>query len=103
MKQTARVELPDDLEFSDLKLCRKSNGKVGFDWGVIERIAEASDIPMAAFTEESEDNVCGLILGWYRLHREHQGEPDPVAEALLLEAAAEGAAGQNCSHTPGRA
>jgi hypothetical protein len=50
-----------------------------------------------------EDNVSGLIIGWYQAHRQQGGEPDPVAEDLIAEVLAEDAAGQNTSLPPGSA
>jgi hypothetical protein len=48
-------------------------------------------------------NISGLIVGWYQEHRQHAGEPDPVAEDLIAEVLAEEKTGQNVCHKPGRA
>jgi len=37
------------------------------------------------FRDAPEDNVSGLIVSWYQVHRQHGGEPDPVAEDLIAE------------------
>lgn len=98
----AKVAIPDNLDFSDLRLARDPDGGVSFDWAVIERICEASGLPVAMFRDAPEDNVSGLIVGWYQAHRQHGGEPDPVAEDLIFEVVVEGNAGQYTSHAPGR-
>lgn len=102
-QQMAKVAIPDDLDFSDLRLTRESDGSVSFDWTVIERICEASGLPVEMFRDAPEDNVSGLIVGWYQAHRQHSGKPDPVAEDLIAEVAAEEKAGQTVSHQPVRA
>lgn len=102
-QQMARVVIPDDLTFSDLKLARDPDGAVSFEWAVIERICEASGLPVEVLRDGPEDNVGGLITTWYRAHRQHGGEPDPVAEDLIAEVLIEDAAGQPFSHQPGRA
>lgn len=102
-QQMAKVAIPDDLAFSDLHLARDPDGSVSFDWSVIERICEASGLPEEMFLDAPEDNVSGLIIGWYHAHRQQGGETDPVAEDLIAEAVAEEKAGQTVSHQPGRA
>lgn len=102
-QQLARVVIPEDLQFSDLNLARDSDGCVSFDWGVIERICTASGLPVELLREGPEDNVAGLLIGWYQAHRQRGGAPDPVAEDLLAEVRAEESAGQPFSHAPGRA
>lgn len=102
-QQMAKVAIPDDLTFSDLHLARDLDGSVSFDWAVIERICEASGLPVEMFRDAPEGNVSGLIVGWYQAHRQHGGETDPVAEDLIAEAAAEEKAGQPFSYQPGRA
>jgi hypothetical protein len=104
MKQKmAKVAIPDDLKFSDLHLSRDPDGNVSFDWAVIERICEASGLPVEVFRDAPEDNVSGLIVGWYQANRQRGGDPDPVAEDLIFESMAEEKAGQYTSHKPGRA
>ena len=102
-QQMTKVAIPEDLEFSDLDLSRKPNGSVSFSWAVIERICEASGLPVETFRDTPEDNVAGLIVAWYQAHRQDGGEADPVAEDLLAEVVAEEKAGQTVSHQPGRA
>jgi hypothetical protein len=102
-QQMTQVAIPDDLEFSDLRLSREPDGSVSFDWRVIERICEASGLPVELLRDGPEDNVSGLIVGWYQEHRKRDGEPDPVAEDLIAEALAEEQAGQAASLPPGRA
>lgn len=102
-QQLTRIAIPDDVEFSDLRLQRDADGSVSFDLSVIERICAASGLPVEALTESPEDNVSELIIGWYKAHRADGGAADPVADDLIAEVAAEDAAGQSYSHQPGRA
>ena len=102
-QQIAKICIPDDLSFSDLHLARDPDGAVSFDWAVIERICTASGMPVELLREGPEDNVAGLLIGWYCAHRERGGNTDPVAEDLLAEVQAEDAAGQAFSYEPGRA
>lgn len=102
-QQMTKVAIPDDLDFSDLRLARDPDGSVSFDWAVIERICEASNIPPELFRDAHEDNVSGLIVGWYQAHRKHGGEANPVADDLIAEVVAEEKVGQTVSHQPGRA
>lgn len=102
-QQLAHVAIPEGVEFADLHLQREADGGVSFDWGVIERVCRASGLPLELLREAPEDNVAGLIMAWYRAHRQQGGQPDPVAEDLIGEVAAEERAGQSTSHAPGRA
>lgn len=102
-QQIARVNIPDDLDFSDLRLARDPDGSVSFDWDVVERICKASGLPVEMFRDTSEDNVAGLIVSWYQAHRQNGGAADPVAEDLICEVIEEEKAGQNVSYQPGRA
>lgn len=102
-RQLTRIAIPDDVQFSDLKLQRDPDGAVSFDWTPIERICAASNLDPAILRDGPDDNVAGLIAHWYGVHRAAGGDPDPVQEDLLLELRAEDAAGQPYSHQPGRA
>ncbi|MPQ69308.1 hypothetical protein [Pseudomonas sp. MWU12-2323] len=99
----AKMVIPDDLTFSDLHLARDPHGNVSFEWAVIERICQASGLPLAMFRDASEDTVAGFIVRWYQAHRQRGGEADPVAEDLITEVLVEAKAGQTTSHQPGRA
>jgi hypothetical protein len=102
-QQLVNISIPDDLEFSELRLARDADGDVSFEWPVIETICKHNKLPIELFSEEPEDNVCQLIVFWYQSHKQHGGIDDPVAEDLLRELAAEEAAGQPFSLQPGRA
>lgn len=102
-RQVARIGIPVEVDFSDLRLARDPDGAVSFDWSVIERICTASGVPIEPLRNGPEGNVAGLIVNWYAAHRANGGNPDPVAEDLLAEVRAEDAAGQHISHAPGRA
>lgn len=101
--QLVTIVIPADLSFGDLGLARDSDGGVSFDWGVIERICQASNLAAGMCEELSEDNVAQLIIGWYRAHISDGGTPDLVAEDLIAEVQYEDAAGQHASHPPGQA
>ena len=93
-QQLTNVAIPDDLTFSDLHLSRDPDGRVSCDWAVIERICEASSLPVEMFRDAPEDNISRLIVGWYQAHRQHGGDADPVAEDLIAEVFAEEKAGR---------
>jgi hypothetical protein len=98
-QQIAKITIPDNLDFSDLRLARDLDGSVSFDWGVFERVCKASGLPV----ELSSDDVTNLLVGWYQAHRQHGGDPDPTAEDLIAEVLIEESKGQIVSHKPGRA
>jgi len=102
-QQLTKIAIPDDVPFSALRLCRDADGAVSFDWSPIERICEASGIPVEMFRDGPESNVADLITTWYQAHRQNGGAPDAVADDLIAEVLAEEAAGQAVSHAPGRA
>lgn len=102
-QQLTRLAIPDDIDFAALHLARDADGAVSFDWAVIERICRANNVPIELLREGPEDNVAGLLIGWYSAQRAAGGAHDPVAEDLLAEVQAEDAAGQAFSYEPGRA
>lgn len=102
MKKFVAIVIPNDLDFSALRLARTADGSVSFDWTPIERICKASGVDIAMFRDHSEDNLASVLTNWYTAHRAAGGEADPVAEDLLAEIRAEDAAGQHHSHAPGR-
>lgn len=101
-QQITKIAIPDDLDFSDLNLQRDPDGGVSFDWSVIERICDASGVPVALFRDSPEGNVSALLVQWYQSHRSDGGDPDPVAEDLIAETTAEESAGQGFSLPGGR-
>ncbi len=102
-QQIINIAIPNGLTFSELGLSRKSDGNVCFDWAVIDRICKASGLPVEMFRDSPEDNVSGLIVGWYQAHRKHGGASDPVAEDLIAEVLAEEKTGQTVSYPSGKA
>ena len=66
MKKQAKIYVPGDIAFSDLKLSRNKNG-ITFDADIINAVCEASDIDPKLFWESHEDNMAGLIIAWPRL------------------------------------
>lgn len=103
MKKSVRISIPDDIDFSDLRLARDQDGSVSLDLSVIERICDASGIPISRVMDAPEDTLCSLVVTWYQVHLEHGGDRDPVADDLIAEAVAEELAGQGESLPPGRA
>ena len=97
------VTIPAGLDFSDLRLSRLPDGAVEFSWQAIDRICQASGIPMETFTDSPEDTVAALITHWYHEHRQRGGAPDPVAEDLIAEMLAEDQYGGGQSYPPGSA
>ena len=102
-QQLARVAIPDDIDFADLHLARDPDGSVSFNWAVIERICQASGLPVELLRDGPEDNVATLITHWYMAHKKHGGALDLVADDLIAEALIEEERGQCISHAPGRA
>lgn len=98
------IVIPDDLEFSDLRLERNTKtGDVSFDTAIIKRIEAASGLPEGFFMSQAEDALAGLITTWYNRHIAAGGRRDPVADELIGEALAEEKSGQGFSYPPGRA
>lgn len=88
------VQIPEDLDFSALKLARDPvTLYISFDWAPIERICTESGLDIRLLREQHEDNVAGLIVAWYMEHRARGGATDPVEEQILAEVQAEDALG----------
>lgn len=101
---SATVHIPDDLEFSALKLSRDPRtGDVEFDWQPIEQICEASGLDVDLFRNAPEGNLAALLSAWYREHLERGGARDAAMDDLIFEADAEDQHGGGFSHQPGRA
>lgn len=101
-KVALKISIPETLEFSALQLARDADGHVSFDWAPIEAICEASGID-AEIYKNNEDNLAGLIVGWYQAHIANGGERDSVADDLINEAGIEDQHGGGFSLPPGRA
>lgn len=97
------IAIPDDLNFSDLKLSIEPGGSFSFDICVIERICRESKIPVSMLIDTPEANVVSLIMRWYELHLQNGGEPDPVMAHSFNEVMEEEKAGQPFSYPPGMA
>jgi hypothetical protein len=97
------ITIPDDVDFTHLKLARDADGAVSFDWTPIERICNASGVDPAMFRNAPEDNVSSLIVTWYRMHLAAGGTRDPVQDDLIAEAELEDRHGGGLSYPPGRA
>lgn len=103
-QRKAKVVIPENLSFADLGLRRLETGKIEFDWNVVKQICERSEgLPLDHLEEGPDDNVVGLILGWYMVIRENGGETDPVAEQLVAELMGKEAKGASTDDESGRA
>ena len=102
MSLPVAIRIPDDLDFADLRLAREPNGRLVFDWLVVE-VGAASDLPLSVFREAREDNVCGLLVAWYGEHLMRGGARDATMDDLIAETLIEGEHDQQVSHRPGRA
>ena len=103
-QRKARVIIPDHLSFADLGLRRLETGKIEFDWNVVKQICERSEgLPLDHLEEGPDDNVVGLILGWYMVIRENGWETDPVAEQLVAEMMGKEYEGASTDDESGRA
>ncbi len=98
-----KLQIPEGLDFSALRLARDRNGMVSFDWRPIEAICDASGIGRSVFCDSPEDNLAALINTWYEHHLADGGSPDPVQEDLIAEARAEDDLGGGLSYPPGSA
>lgn len=103
MKTLINISIPENLQFSDLKLSRDSDGMVSFDRQVIESICEFNSTDPEIFFNAPEDNVAQLIMYWYSHHINSGGKQDQVAEDLIAEVMAEDRLGAGISHKPGQA
>lgn len=100
----ARIVIPADVQFSDLKLSRDPRtGDMEFDWGPIERICAASGLDIRLFSAQPEGNIAGVLSMWYAQHRAAGGAPDRVMDDLISEAEIEDTHGHGQSYQPGRA
>ena len=101
--QIKKITIPEHLHFADLKLARDSDGAVSFDVITLEAVCAASGIESDFFMGLHEDNVAGLIIGWYEAHIANGGAPDATAEDLILEVKLEDQHGGGFSLPAGRA
>jgi hypothetical protein len=106
--RTKQIVLPDNMNFFDLELAKDpETGYVSFNWGPLGLIFAQNKLDILQFhsyaciiearhtiereinfacPKRADDNLAILIVAWYRAHRQHGGDPDPVAEAWLAEA-----------------
>jgi hypothetical protein len=100
-QQPIKIVIPEGMDFSDLRMSLLFDGSVVFEWGVIERICEASDLPVERF--RNVPDLVALFVYWYQAHLERGGAPDPIKEHLIAEAMADGVFGDGISYAPGHA
>ena len=100
----AQARIPDDLDFSALRLSRDPQTGAGdFDWRPIAAICEGSGLDAALFIDGPEDNAAALISAWCAEHLARGGARDATMDDLIAEAAAEDQHGGGLSYPPGRA
>lgn len=103
-KTQARVVIPPEVNFADLKMSRDSaTGDVAFDWAPIEQICKASGIDIRLLRDQPEDNVAGVLSMWYAQHRASGGAPDAAMDEMIAEADIEDTHGHGYSHNTGHA
>lgn len=100
MKKLTKISIPDAITFADLQLQRDPDGAVSYNTEPIELVCTMNHLDLAVM---DEDDASTLIVRWYAAHRAAGGSPDPVAEDLIAEVAAEDVHGGGFSHEPGRA
>lgn len=85
--------VPESLRFAELCLEREPvTCRLLFAPAPLTKLCPANGLDPAAILAD-EDLSCWLIAEWYCAHREAGGEPDPVAEQILVEVAASEASG----------
>ena len=102
-KKDPSLVIPSDIDFSDLRLAIHPDGSLGFDWDIIQRICQASNISIEKLGTSSGRKVTGIIIDWYLIHCRNGGDWDPVMCDVFSEIIAENKAGQTVSHEPGNA
>jgi hypothetical protein len=75
------VNLPRDLEFSDLQLRRRAGGGLTVSHSALSRFCLINALPLE---ELSEDRLCMVIALWYCHHRMNGGAADAIADELLF-------------------
>jgi hypothetical protein len=77
------VKVPPDLDFEEAMILKDPSGPgVLFRMDPIRAIAGISCVP----PEELDQRTATTILAlWYDWHLQHGGQPDPVADAWLIE------------------
>lgn len=88
-KQILKLVIPDDVKFEDLQLAFDDEGGTSFNWQPIEHICHVNGVSLDVFKRSHEDNVSGLIVGWYVKHCEAGGAQDSVMEEVFAEVLAE--------------
>lgn len=92
--RAAIIRVPTTITFADLRLARDPvTLDIDLDVDTVVQVCIASGIQPSVILD-NEDALTALLYGWYSMHREAGGPPDPVAEQLIAEAAAEAAFGE---------
>ena len=85
-----KIILPDGVQFADLKLEREPVTKrLLYRAGPLHALAVANGIDQQTLFADDDDWAALLVAEWYRAHRQAGGDPDPVAEQVLAEVAAQ--------------
>lgn len=81
-----RVGIPHGIEFDALQLARDAQtGDIHLDMDVLRAVADANP----GVRIETEDDICGVLVAWYRAHRAAGGDADQTMEQIAAEVEAE--------------
>jgi len=83
---SARLRIPADLHFADLALELRGNGGLLFLPAPLGKMCLSNGLDPELVLAD-EDWSCWLITGWYLVHRQAGGEPDPAAEEAMRRVA----------------
>lgn len=76
------LRIPAGLDFSELALELTPNGALWFAPSPLGKLCIHNGLNPEVVLA-NEDHCAWLIAGWYSLHREWDGEPDPAAEQII--------------------
>lgn len=85
---STRLRIPPGLDFADLALELGQDGGLLFVPSPLGVLCLHNGLDPELVLAD-EDRSCALICDWYLAHRLAGGEPDPTAEELLAQAAAQ--------------
>ena len=97
------LNIPPEISFNDLELKQESDGTLSFSLEPINQLCKANGIDIAIIINENEDNVAGLLVAWYEIHRVNHGLLNDTAERMIQEVLLEDALGQGFSYSEGHA
>ena len=90
-----KIIIPNGRRFADLELEREPlTRRLLYKPGPLARLLSANELDLQALFND-DDIVCWLVAEFYLAHRSAGGEPDAVAEEILVEVA-----GQHAGNIP---